>query len=88
MDYCARESTLEPMNEIRNGTIKTDVQETNKILADMDSILSDIEVFLNGSLGEDAARKDVKCLRDETRIMASVAYNCLQRIQRIKEIIF
>lgn len=87
MDYCAKESTLQPEGEIKSTSIKMDIQETYKVLSEMDSVLSEFESIVKGPLKGEDRRKDANCLCDEARMVTGLAYDCLQKILRIRECI-
>ena len=85
MDYCARESTLNPCeDEIRNSTIKNDIQEIFKILCEINSVLQDFAQIINGNTHEEKQKKDANCLWEEARLMTALAYGNLQKLLEIK----
>ena len=85
MDYCARESTLNSCeDEIKNSTIKHDIQETFKILCETNAILQDFAQIINGQSHEEKVKKDANCLWEEARLMTALAYENLQKLLEIK----
>ena len=92
MDYCARESTLNAYDgeakycedEVKNTTIKSDIQETYKILCETNQVLQDFAKIINGQNNEVKERKDASCLWEEARLMTAMAYENLVRLQEIK----
>lgn len=84
-DYCARESTLNSCeDEIRNSTIKNDIQETFEILCETKSVLQEFATIINGNTHDDNAKKDANCLWEEARMMTALAYENLQKLLEIK----
>ena len=75
---------LPPMEEVRNASIKMDIQEAYKILMEMDAMLSEFESIVCGHDPHDEKRKDACCLCDEARMVTGLAYENLQKILRIK----
>ena len=85
MDYCARESTLNSCeDEIRNATIKMDIQETTKILRETNCCLQEFAAIVNGGKQEDKTQKDAGSLWEEARMMTALAYENMQRLLEIK----
>lgn len=84
MDYCAREGTLNPCEEIREQTIKMSVQETYKILSDMNATLQDFAQIVNGKANENNVQKSAGSLWEESRLMVALAYENLQKLNEIK----
>lgn len=85
MDYCARESTLCEAEEVRTRSIKNDIQEAKKVLMEMQAILCDFEAIVIGQRDEGDKPKEANCICDDARIVAGLAYTCLQRVNRIRE---
>lgn len=85
LDYCARESTLCEAEEVRTRSVKNDIQETKKILMEMQSVLCEFEAIVIGQRDEGDKPKEANCIADDARIVAGLAYSCLQRVNRIKE---
>ena len=84
MDYCAKESTFQPECEVKDATIKMDIQETSKILNEMYLVLSEFGSIINGKFSEENKRKDANCLWEEARMMTALAYECLKKLNEIK----
>ena len=85
MDYCARESTLCEAEEVRTRSVKNDIQETKKILMEMQLVLCEFEAIVIGQRDEGDKPKEANCIADDARIVTGLAYSCLQRVNRIKE---
>lgn len=85
MDYCTRETTVCDPEEVRTRSVKNDIQQTKKILFEMQSILCDFEAIVIGQRDEGDKPKEANCICDDARIVAELAYTCLQRVNRIKE---
>ena len=87
MDYCAKESTLNsiPCDEaIREQTIKMSIQETYKILGDMNATLQEFAKIVNGKENGDNVPKNAGSLWEESRLMVALAYENLQKLNEIK----
>ena len=91
-DYCAKESTLDagsPLfikeDDIRSSTIKMDVQETFKILCEMNIALQEFAQIINGQQQEEKIKKDASCLSEETQMMTALAYENLKRLLEIRD---
>ena len=85
MDYCARESTICDPEEVRTRSIRNDIQEAKKVLMEMQASLGDFEAIVTGQRDEGDKPKEANCICDDARIVAGLAYYCLQRVNRIKE---
>ena len=86
-EYRVTESTLNPNicgEEVRDPTIKMSIQETFKILNDINAILRDFAQIVNGEKNEDKVRCDASSLWDEARMMVALAYDNLQKLNEIK----
>ena len=84
MDYCARETTFQPECEVKDATIKMNIQETTKILREMYCILNDFASIINGKVSDENNKKDANCLWEEARMMPALAYECLKKLNEIK----
>ena len=85
MDYCARESTLNEMSEIaKEQSIKMSIQETHKILREMNCLLKEFASIVNGERKEDKTEREAICLWDEARLLTALAYENLQKLNEIK----
>lgn len=89
MDYRVTESTLNTCtpygeDEIRNTTIKSDIQETYKILCETNCVLRNFAQIINGETREEKKEKDASCLWEEARLMTALAYEDLQKLNEIK----
>ena len=84
MDYCTRETTLQPEGEIENVTIKMDILETTKILREMYCTLNDFASIINGKVSGENNKKDANNLGEEAHMMTAFAYECLQKLNEIK----
>lgn len=82
MDY-SKERQIEP-EEIKNTSMKMGIQETYKILNEMDEALSEFEVYVSGKHRNEEKRQDASCLCEEVRMVTALAYECLQKVLRIK----
>ena len=93
MNYCAKESTLnryEDREEVKDITIKANIQETGNILFEMESVLEDFAQIILGAQVEEKAPqpiKSVSCLSEESRFMVGLAYSNLSKLKDIKEAI-
>lgn len=86
MDYCAKESTLNPCcDEVRDPTIKMSIQETCNILTEMNEKLNEFSQIVNGKPHEEKGQKPVSSLWDESRMLVALAYNNLQILDEIKK---
>jgi len=84
MDYCAKESTLNTCeDEIKNATIKMDIQETYKIMCEMSNVLQDVGQIINGQTHEEKTNKSASCLWEEARMLTSLAYENLCKMREI-----
>lgn len=84
MDYCARESTLDPVREeVRDPTIKMIIQETYNILTEMNEKLNEFAQIVNGKPHEEKAQKTASSLWDESRMLVAIAHNNLQILNEI-----
>ena len=85
LDYCARESTLNDIGEVaREQSIKMNIQETHKILCEMNCLLKEFSSVVNGSKQEDKTEKDASCLCEEAMILTALAYENLHKLSEIK----
>lgn len=86
-DYSVKASTLNTCEEeIKNATIKSDIQETSRLLYEMHSILQDFAKIVSGaSSSEEKVQKDANCLWEEARVMTGLAYDNLHKLIAIKE---
>ena len=84
MDYCSKESTLNPCEEIREQTIQSSIQETFKILSDMNTMLQDFAQIVSGKTNEEKVQKNAGSLWEESRLMVGLAYENLQKLREIK----
>ena len=86
MDYCARESTLNPVcGEDRDPTIKMSIQETYNILTEMNEKLNEFSQIVNGKPHEEKGQEPVASLWGEARMLVALAYNNLQILNEIKK---
>ena len=86
MDYCARESTLNPVREdVRDQTIRMNIQETYNILTEMNDKLNEFSQIVDGKPHEEKGQKSVASLWDESRMLVALAYNNLQMLDEIKK---
>ena len=86
MDYCARESTLEPCyDEVKETTIQMSIRETFKILSDMDAMLQDFAQIINGETHEAKKQLNAGSMWEEARLMTALAYENLQTLKEIKK---
>lgn len=82
---CPMNETIYDENEKRN-TISGALQEANKILNEIDCILSEMEAFILGNVNnDDGTRKSAQNLHEEAMFITALSYNCLQKLSRIKE---
>lgn len=87
MDYCVKESTLNTATcdeAIREQTIKMSIQETYKILGDMNATLQEFAQIVNGKANGDNVQKNAGSLWEESRLMVALAYENLQKMNEIK----
>lgn len=85
MDYCAKESTLQPAGDIvKEQTIKASIQEAYSILRETNCLLMDLAQVINGDKKEDRVPREATGLWDETRLIVALAYENLQRLAEIK----
>ena len=84
-DYSVTESTLCEREEVGNITIKIDIQETFNVLVEMNKLLSEFAQIINGQSHDETVRKDVCCMREEARMMTSLAHENLKRLIDIKD---
>lgn len=86
MDYCAKESTLNPCcDEVRDPTIKMSIQETYSILTEMNEKLNEFSQIVNGEPHDDKVQKNAVSLWDESRMLVALAYTNLQILDEIKK---
>ena len=83
MDY----TSTPKVEEIESSSIKMNIQETHKILKEMRVALAEFEIMLSGQTLDGEKDKESNCLCDEARTVAALAYECLQRLMRIKDCI-
>ena len=85
MDYCARESTLNPCEEVREVSIKMNIQETFKILCEMNAALDEFNQIISGRTTEQKGpARDASSLWEESKMVASLAYENLHKLIEIK----
>ena len=75
----------EPVERDRGVTIANCLQETNKILREIEVELGDIGSTIFGQAAVENDRKSPQCLQEEAAYSAGLAYDCLNRLKRIKE---
>lgn len=69
----------------KEGTVKDALQEARKIMCEMESMLSDIEINLHGDKQESVLmEREPQNLLDEARCLAGFSYDILNRVRRIK----
>ena len=86
MDYCARESTLEPCCDgVKETTILMSIRETFKILGEMDAMLQDFAQIINGETHEEKKQLNAGSMWEEARLMTALAYENLQTLKEIKK---
>lgn len=76
-------------DEIKNTTIRNDIQETNKILREMECALDEFAQVINGSRNADKKTPpvDASSLWDEARMMTAQSYENLQKLLEIRNAI-
>ena len=74
-----------PIEKDRCVTLANSIQETNKILRDMDAELTDMIGTILGQESTDTERRSPSCLHEEAAMVAGLAYDCLLKVKRIKE---
>ena len=89
MDYRVTESPLNTCtpygeDEIRNTTIKMDIQETYKILCETNCVLRDFAQIIDGRTREEKTEKDASCLSEEARMMVALAHENMKKLMEIK----
>ena len=84
MDYRATEKIENEPIETGKTSLQMIIQETNKIVCEMNATLTDFESIVTGSHSKEEQKMDVCCLYDEARMMAAIAYECLQKLKRIR----
>lgn len=83
-DYCAKEPTMCGEPVAREITVKDGLQETNKILRELMTTLDDMLVNVCGDHGDNELKSDATCLAQEARQVTGIAYECLQRANRLR----
>lgn len=85
MDYSARESTLNDcVEEVKNQTIGMDIRETYHILCEMNNLLNEFAMLINGKAREDKVRKDAGSMWEEARMLTVLAYENMEQLKEIK----
>jgi hypothetical protein len=74
-----------PVEKDKGITIANCLQETNKILREIEVELGDIGSTIFGQAAVENDRKSPQCLQEEAAYSAGLAYDCLNRLKRIKE---
>ena len=74
----------EPKKDV---SIKDALQEANKILNEVDAMLNDIEVNVVGKRGAGDQATVAECLHDEAKQITGMAYECLCKVKRIKDVL-
>lgn len=70
----------------KEGTVKDALQETRKIMCEMEKLLEDIEGNLHGNRQETVMTdREPQNLLDEARCIAGLSYDLLNKVRRIKE---
>lgn len=93
MDYYGKETTFnrcEEREEVKDISIKTNVQETYSILLEMECELEDFAHIINGQSLEEkglTSSKDASCLAEEAGLMVRLAYKNLNKLKEIKKVI-
>ena len=81
---CAYDTDAAPLD--KGFSVKDALQEANKIVSDMNATLIDLEINLIGKKVDPLSpAKTPDCLAEEARLLTGMAYDCLQRVNRIKE---
>lgn len=73
-----------PVERDKGVTITNCIQETNKILREIEVELDDMEGMVLGPASGENDRKSPQCLRDEAAYAAGLAYDLLLKLKRIK----
>lgn len=85
MDYCAKESTLNLCEEVREVSIKMNIQETFKILCEMNAALDELNQIISGRTTEPKGpARDASSLLEESKMVASLAYENLHKLIELK----
>ena len=84
LDYTVTESTLNRDDVVREQSIKMSIQETYKILREMNCSLMEFASIVNGTKPEDKTPRDATSLWDESRLLVALAYENLQKLNEIK----
>lgn len=84
-DYCATESTRCGETTAKEVTVKNALQESNKILNDLSATLGELLITVCGKPADMERPSDATCLVDEARLLTGLAYECLQRANKIRE---
>ena len=80
---CAYDTDAAPLD--KGFSVKDALQEANKILREISTVLTDLENNVTGKGTNTDTPKTPECLADEARFVTGMAYDCLQRVNRIKE---
>ena len=84
LDYIPKEQNANFDPEAKDVPLQLAVQETFKILNEMDCTLNDFESTVCGRVPKEEDRRGPNCLCDEARLTSALAYECLKKLQRIK----
>lgn len=70
--------------EVKDATIKMDIQETYKIMNEMKCVLNEFASVVNGKHQEEKTPKDASCMWEEARMLTALAYENLKQLIDIK----
>ena len=90
MDYCARESTLEPVTDTceREQTTADIVRSIRKELAETTAVLCGIRLSLTGEDQPEKKIDEPKCFHEEVKTLERMAMDCMALSHLIAEKLF
>lgn len=72
------------VEEVKNPTIGMDIRETYHILCEMNNLLNEFAMLINGKAREDKVRKDAGSMWEEARMLTALAYENMEQLKEIK----
>ncbi|MBO7423263.1 MAG: hypothetical protein J6T99_07755 [Oscillospiraceae bacterium] len=90
MDYCARESTLEPVADAceREQTTAEIVRNIRKELSETVSVLCGIRLSLTGEEAQERKIDEPKCFHEEVKAIEHMAMDCIALSHMIADKLF
>ena len=90
MDYCVKDSTLNPCADTceRERTTSDIVKETKKALSETMAVLNGIRLSLEGTNAPERKTEEPKCFHDDVKAVENLAMDCMALAHIIADRLF